>query len=131
LNENVQDSAIGQVFRGTLRGDGAYCIFVIDGSEEGPCDRFAVVASRSGILTVHVVWDNVRHFLGITVPRATSFPGIRCCASPAEAHIPVTSGQTTEFHVYFAGATDGPGGHVPSSAEQPYELITTLEGNGV
>jgi hypothetical protein len=26
LNENVQDIAIGQVFRGTLRGDGAYCI---------------------------------------------------------------------------------------------------------
>jgi hypothetical protein len=127
LNETVHNIEVGQVFRGILHGDGNVCVFVIDGSEEGPCDRFAATASQSGTLTVRVVWDNVAHFLGITVPRAFSFSGIRCCTSPTESHIPVTAGQTTEFYVYFAGATDGPGGHVPSSADQPYQVSTSLE----
>jgi hypothetical protein len=127
LNDRIQSIEVGQVFRGTVRGDGAYCLFV-DGSEQGPCDRFAVVAPRSGMLTVRVVWDDTRHFLGITVPRATYFSGIRCCTSPAESHIPLTAAKTTEFYVYFAGAADGPGGHVPNSAEQSYELNTSLDG---
>jgi hypothetical protein len=127
-NETVHSIEVGQVFQGTLHGDGNVCIFVIDGSEEGPCDRFTVVAPQSGTLTVHVAWDNSAHFLGITVPRGLSFPGIRCCTSPTEFRLSVTAGQTTELYVYFAGATDGPGGHVPASAQQSYDLVTSLQG---
>ena len=105
-NETVHNIEVGQAFQGTLHGDGNACVFVIDGSEQGPCDRFTVVAPQSGILTVHVTWDNIPHFLGMTVPRALSFPGFRCRTSPTELRIPVTAGQTTEFYVYFAGATE-------------------------
>jgi hypothetical protein len=127
-NETVHIIEVGQVFQGTLHNDGNVCVFVIDGSEEGPCDRFTVVVPQSGTLTAHVTWDTIANFLAITVPKALSFPGIRYCASPTELRLSVTARQTTEFYVFFAGATDGPGGHVPTSAEQPYELVTSLQG---